>query len=300
MQSALLLLPDFALILLGWSLRRLMPLDEQVWAGLEKLVYYVLFPALLFNALARNRIDFGAAAPLLASGAAALGCGITLGLLARPLFRQKPIVFASQFQCAFRFNSYIGLAVVAKLHGAVGIATMGVLIGAMVPLANLASVWVLARQGNLGVMNEVARNPLIIGTLAGLLFSLSGLTLPDIVAQFLGRLSEASIALGLLAVGAALKLRRASGSPIAAAYLLAVKLLAVPAAGLVAARALGLTGVYFDTAILFGALPTASSAYILATRMGGDGPAVAWLVSANTLLAMLTLPLWLTLILPGA
>jgi hypothetical protein len=82
MQSALLLLPNFELILLGWCLRRLMPLDEHVWDGLEKLVYFVLFPALLFYALARNRIDFAAAAPLLASGAAAHGCGIIFGLLA--------------------------------------------------------------------------------------------------------------------------------------------------------------------------------------------------------------------------
>ena len=95
-------------------------------------------------------------------------------------------------------------------------------------------------------------------------------------------------------VGAALKLRGASGSHGASCYLLAGKLLAVPAAGLLAASSLGLSGVYFDTVIVFAALPTATSAYILAVRMGGDGPGVAWLVSANTLLAMLTLPVWLT------
>ena len=297
MQGVLLLLPDFGLILLGWALYRLMNLGDPFWSALEKLVYFVLFPALLFNALARTRIDFAVAAPLLASGAAAVACGIVLGGLARPLFGHDSSAFASRFQCAFRFNSYIGLAVLGKLHGAAGLTAMGLLIGAMVPLVNIASVWMLARHGKLGVCREMLRNPLILATLAGFLFSRSGLTLPDVAASFLGRLGEAAIALGLLAVGAALKLRGSSGSHAASAYLLAVKLLAVPAAAWLAASSLGLRGVYFDTAILFAALPTATSAYILTVRMGGDGPGVAWLISANTLAAMVSVPLWLIIVL---
>jgi len=292
-SSILLLLPDFALILLGFVLRRAMHLGDHFWSGLEKLIYFVLFPALLFHAIARTHIDFAAAAPFVASGLAAMGGGMLLGLLARPLFGARPMVFASQFQCAFRFNSYIGLAVAAKLHGEAGIAAMGILIGAMVPLANLASVWMLARHGQLGVMREIVRNPLIVATFAGLLFNLCGATLPEVAGQFLGRLSEASIALGLLAVGAALKLRGESGAHLPSSYLLAVKLLAVPAIAWGAARLLGLQGVFFDVVVMFGALPTASSAYILAMRMGGDGTGVAWLISATTLGAMLTMPLWL-------
>lgn len=307
MYPALALLPDFALILLGFGLRRLMHLGDHFWSGLEKLIYFVLFPALLFHAIARTQIDFAAAAPFIASGAAALCGGMLLGWLARPLFGARPMVFASQFQCAFRFNSYIGLAVAAKLHGAAGIAAMGILIGAMVPLANLASVWMLARHGGAGVLREIVRNPLILATATGLLFNLSGATLPEAAGHFLGRLAEASIALGLLAVGAALKLRGGTGAHpsapaagaevtagrYAAGWLVGVKLLAVPAIAWGAAHALGLKGAYFDVAVMFGALPTASSAYILAMRMGGDGAGVAWLISATTLGAMLTMPLWL-------
>ncbi len=289
------LFPDFGLILLGWVLYRLLDVGDPFWSGLEKLVYFVLFPALLFNALARTHIDFGAAAPLIVSGAAAVVCGIVFGLLARPLFGDDGSAFASRFQCAFRFNSYIGLAVLGKLHGAAGISAMSLLIGAMVPLVNFAAVYMLARKGKLGFCREMVRNPLILATLAGFLFSLSGLTLPDPVAHLLGRLGETAITLGLLAVGAALNLRGSSGSTTASCYLLAVKLVAVPAAALLVASSLGLRGVYFDTAILFGALPTATSAYILAVRMGGDGPGVAWLVSATTLAAMLTLPVWLAI-----
>jgi len=295
MQGVFLLLPDFGLIMLGWVLYRLLNVGDPFWSGLEELVYFVLFPALLFNALARTHIDFSAAAPLFLSGAAAVGCGIVFGLLARPLFGQDGSAFASRFQCTFRFNSYIGLAVLGKLHGAAGISTMGLLIGAMVPLVNFVAVYMLARNGKLGLWREMVRNPLILATLAGFLFNLSGLTLPGPAVHFLGRLGDAAITLGLLAVGAALKLRGCSGSTAASCYLLAVKLVAVPAAALLVASSLGLRGVYFDTAVLFGALPTATSAYILAVRMGGDGPGVAWLISANTLAAMLTLPVWLSI-----
>lgn len=296
MSAVLLLIPDFALILLGSLLRRLLHLGDHFWSGLEKLIYFVLFPGLLFGTLARTRIDFAAAAPLVGSGLAVLLAGATLGLLAKPLFGQKPIVFASQFQCAFRYNSYIGLAVAAKLHGTAGLAAMGILVGTMVPVANLLAVGMLARHGETGLVRELARNPLIIATLSGLAFNAAGFTLPAVPLQFFGRLGEASIALGLLSVGAALRLRGQSGSHGAAIYFTAVKLLALPALAWWLGQALQLSGVYYDSAVMFAALPTATSAYILAVRMGGDGPGVAWLVSASTLAAMVTLSGWIALL----
>jgi malonate transporter len=295
--TSILLLPDFALILLGFALRRLLQLGDHFWTGAERLVYYVLFPALLFNAVLRTRIDWLAAAPLLMTAAAVLASGMLLGLLGRVVLKLTPRTFASVFQCAFRYNSYIGLAVAGKLYGADGIAVMGILVGAMVPPANVAAVWMLARHGDAALWRELARNPLIVATLAGLLGNVAGLELPAPLAQFLGRLGEAAIALGLLAVGAALKLhgREALGVARAGtAWFLAVKLLALPLVAWGSARWFGLSGLYRDVVLVFAALPTASSAYILAVRMGGDGPSTAWLVSTSTLAAMLTLPLWLS------
>lgn len=294
MQTALALLPDFLLILLGQALRRWLHLGDHFWTGLEKLVYFVLFPALIFNSIARADLAWSEAAPLLLVGLLIMMTGMALGAAARWLFAITPISFASQFQCAFRFNTYIGLAVAAKLHGAAGIAAMGLLAGAMVPPANIAAVSMLARHGDASVWRELAKNPLVLATIAGISWNVTGLGLPAPAAQFLGRLAEAAIALGLLAVGAALKLDgRPGGGYAAGAWFLAVKLLALPVAALGLCRLLGLTGLYFDVALAYAALPTASSAYILAQRMGGDGRSVAWLISVSTLLAMVTLPLWL-------
>ena len=292
MSTALLLLPDFSLILLGFDLRRWMSLGDHFWAGVERLVYFILFPALLVNAILKTRLDLLAALPLLATALGAMLSGMALSFLARPLFGLKPMVFASIFQCGYRFNSYIGLAAAGLLFGTPGIAALGLIIGVAVPFANLSSVWMLARHGETGVWREVARNPLIWATLAGLLLNLAGFEPPRPLGIFLGRLADASIALALLAVGAALRLEGQAGVLGASIYLSAIKLLAVPLLAAVLGHALGLSGIYYGVAILFASLPTASSAYILAMRMGGDGRSVAWIISATTLASMLTMPLW--------
>ena len=292
MSTALLLLPDFSLILLGAAIRRWMGLGDHFWSGVEKLVYFILFPALLINAIVRTRLDLAAAVPLLATAFIAMGAGMLLGLLPRPFLTLPALTYASVFQCGYRFNSYIALAVAGMLFGAPGIATMGLIVGAAVPFANLVSVWMLARHGEVGVWREVAKNPLIWGTATGFVLNLLGFVPPAPLQAFLGRLADASIALGLIAVGAALRLESQPGVRGLSAWLLAVKLIALPVVTVFVGNWLGLSGLNYQVAILFAALPTASSAYILAMRMGGDGRSVAWLISATTLGSMLTLPLW--------
>lgn len=240
----------------------------------------------------RTQLDLGAALPLLLTAFAAMAAGMLLGLLPRPFLKVAPINFASLFQCGYRFNSYIALAVVGMLFGTPGIATMGLILGAAVPFANLVSVWMLARHGTVGVWREIARNPLIWATAGGFLLNLAGFLPPAPLQAFLGRLADASIALGLLTVGAALRLDGVAGVRFLSGWLLAVKLLALPLVAAAIGHLLGLDGLSYQVVVLFAAMPTASSAYILAMRMGGDGRSVAWLISASTLGAMLTLPLW--------
>lgn len=299
MDTALLLFPDFALILLGAAIRRWMPLGDGFWGGVEKLVYFVFFPALLVHAILRTRLDLASAAPLLMAVAVSLAGGMLLAALPRPWVRATPLAIASVFQCGYRFNSYIALAVAGLLYGAPGVATMGLIVGAAVPLVNFISVWMLARHGEASVWREVVRNPLIWGTACGFVLNMAGFVAPRPLQAFMGRLSDAAIALGLIAVGAALRLgTQTAGEGLApalrayAAWLTAVKLCLLPLLASLIGGWLGLSGLNQAILILFAALPTASSAFILATRMGGDGASVAWLISATTLGAMLTLPVW--------
>jgi predicted permease len=227
-----------------------------------------------------------------------MGGGMVLGLLPRPWLNLSPLTYASMFQCGYRFNSYIALAVAGLLFGTPGVATMGLIVGAAVPFANLVSVWMLARHGEVGIVREVLRNPLIWGTAAGFVLNMLGFVPPAPVQTFLGRLADAAIALGLIAVGAALRLDGFHGVRRLAVWLVVVKLLLLPLMALALARQFGVDGLALQVVVLFAAMPTASSAYILAMRMGGDGRSVAWLISATTLGSMLTLPLWAAYLLP--
>src|SRR5690606_36638833 len=111
MHSLLILLPDFSLILLGVLLRRWLVPDIGFWTGVEKLVYFVLFPALLFRALASAPIDMGSTLPLVGSGLAVMFAGFLLGLAGKAFMGLSDIAFASRLQCAYRFNTYIAIAI---------------------------------------------------------------------------------------------------------------------------------------------------------------------------------------------
>lgn len=294
MALAMLLIPDFALILFGFLLNRITDWGRVFWGGLEKLIYYVLFPALLFNSIAKAKIDFVAAAPALETAVVTVLVGIVLAWLAKPLFRPTEKTFASGFQTAFRFNSYIGLAIAGRLHGEAGIAAFGIIIGLVVPMCNIASVWALARHNNASLWKELLRNPLILATVGGVLYSLSGLPLPEVAQMLISRMGAASLAFGLLCVGAALELTNVGKNAGLIGYFTVVKLIAMPVMAIFTAQALGMTGVYQDMVVLLAALSTATSAYVLAVRMGGDGPLVAQGVTISTLAGMLAIPIWLT------
>ncbi|WP_242467084.1 AEC family transporter [Ectothiorhodospira shaposhnikovii] len=287
------LLPTFALVVLGHLLRRHAGFSPGFWSDLEWLIYYVLFPALLFGALARRPLELQSAAGMIYTGVIFMTAGMLLGYLGRYLLRLTEIEFASSFQCAFRFNTYIGFAILGGLYGADGVAVFAILAGFMVPLANLGAVWALARHGNQGLLRELARNPLVLSTFAGLAWSLSGWPLPEMADTTLRFLGEAALPLGLIAVGAGLRLAGLGSRLPAVTYLSIVKLLLVPAVALTAATLFGLTGPYLASALILAALPTASSAYILAVRMGGDGQIVAAIIATSTLAAAVTLPFWI-------
>lgn len=295
MSIASLLVPDFSLILLGFLLMRHTRWAPEFWTGLEKLIYFVLFPTLLFTSTARTSLDFDTTGRMLQVILIGIVSAIALGWLAKSLFKVGPMVFESGVQVAFRFNSYIALAIASRLGGEQGTSLMALIIGFTVPLANMAAVHALVQKSG-SLLQELAKNPLLLATAAGMTFNLLGIPLPELAVATLGRLSNASIALGLIAVGAGLRLSVLHEAKGLAAYLLTVKLLVLPTIGYGLALWLGLEGLQLQIAVAFCALPTASSAYVLAARMGGNGPYVAFLISASTVLSMVTLPLWISLV----
>ena len=293
MSAALLLLPDFLLIALGAALARARGFGAPFWSGVERLVYYVLFPALLFRSLATATLSIGDALPLVGVGIAFTATGALLALGARPLFRLPQPVFAACFQCAFRFNTYVALAAASRVAGAAGVATISLLIGVLVPLVNIAAVAMLARGADTRILPALVRNPLVLACVAGIAWHVADWPVPALPARVLELLAAAALPLGLLAVGAGLRIERGTLSPGTLAWFHAVKLGAVPAVAWGLAHALGLGPMERQVAVIMAAVPTATSAYILAMQMNGAGAPVALLISSGTLLAALTLPLWI-------
>jgi len=228
MANPLLLLPDFLLILIGWIVCRRTSLDRTVWDAAERLVYYLLFPVLLFNSIVRSPLQ-----PAQALSLAVAGLGTTLGGIALAhALRLVPGVdarlHASGAQTVFRFNSFIALALSERLGGPAGLAWMALLIALSVPLANVAAVWPLARHGGHSYARELLRNPLILSTIAGLLANIGGLQLPEAVTTTLQRIGVAALPVGLMAVGAGLQFGRLKASPGLAAALLGLRHAAMP------------------------------------------------------------------------
>jgi malonate transporter len=293
MSVTLLVLPDFLLVALGWILRHKLGFSRDFFSGLERLVYFVLFPALLFQAILRTPLSAGSALSLLQVVLAVLVFAYVLAWLARPVLKPEPMALASAAQCAYRFNTYIGLALSASLGGTRGQTVMAVLVGLAVPVANVMAVHGLARHGGGKLGRELLRNPLVLSTIAGLAGNFAGLQLPGPVDTVLARLGAAAIALGIMCVGANLSWQGGRGHGALIAWMLTVKLVAMPAAAVAIAYAMNLPALETRMLLVFAALPTASAAYVLAMRMGGDGRMVAMLISLGTLLSAATIPLWL-------
>lgn len=296
MNVITLIIPTFALVVAGYLLRRYAAFGRSFWSDIERLVYYVLFPALLFGTLASRPLALDQAGPMIYTGVLSILAGMAMGYLIRWLFRLPDLTFASAFQCGFRFNAYIGFALMGGLYAQDGIATFGLLMGFIVPLANVASVWALAHHGQGGMVREIVTNPMIISTFGGLCWGALGLPLPGIVGTTLGFLGQAALPIGLLAVGAGVRLVITGQQMGVVIYLNVVKLVALPAVALWLGALLGVEGEYLAAAVVLAALPTGTAAYILAVRMGGDGPLVASITALNMLASIVTLPLWLALL----
>lgn len=289
----LLLFPDVALILAGFILSRRTDWGAQFWSGLEKINYFWLFPALLYRSIVAQPVGLDVAGPLIWCVLILITCATAIAFASRWVIRPAPIRLASTMQCAFRFNSYILLALCARLGGAQATSLAAVCIGVGVPVCNALAVGFLAHHGGSNVIGELIRNPLIIATLGAALTNALGVHLPEPVDTLLLRAGNAALALGLISVGAGIRLDSASGDRALLGWITATRLIATPAIALVLVALFDLPHASRVALVAYAAVPTASSCYILANRMGGDGPFTAMVVSVSTMAAIVTIPFWL-------
>lgn len=296
-QLLLALVPIALLIALGWWLRQRGFLPESFWPQAERLGYYILLPSLFLHALATARLE---GVPVLGMIAALLCAQLLVAAVLVGTRRHLGVgnaAFTSIFQGSVRFNSYVGVSASVGLFGSQGLALGAVATAVLVPTVNILCVLVFARYGTMGtpswrdLLKQLVTNPLIASCVIGIMLYATGLGLPPGLDGALKALGQASLPLGLLCVGAALDFStvRSWVRPVAISSW--VKFLLMPLCTVAACRLFGLHGPAALAALMFQALPTASSSYILARQLGGDAPLMAGIIASQTLLAALALPL---------
>jgi malonate transporter and related proteins len=296
------LIPVFLVIALGWSMRITGFIVPQQWDGFERVTYYILIPGLVITTLAMADLS---KVPIMTVGIALAGPVLLIGLplIASQMLLERTLgidgpAFTSVFQGAVRWNSFVAVALAGALYGKEGVALTAVAFAFLIPLVNLMSATVLARHGSsakpltvAGLASGLIRNPFIWSTLTGIALSVAGLPIPKAIASFGDIVGRAALAAGLLLVGSGLDLHNLKQSVGGLWIANGLKLVAMPVLAALIGQKLGLSGINLAVPIVCASVPTAAASYILARQNGGDAPLMASIVTAQTILAAVTMPL---------
>lgn len=287
--------PIFAVICAGFAMARRGWPSAEFWAGAEKLNYFVLFPALLLSSLAKAPVRDPDLLRLGGAGVATILIAALLLAIWRRLHPMPAARYGPTMQAMVRFNTYLALAVAATFAGAQGVERAAVYLAVAVPLVNVLSILALTDTGAArrprALLRTIVKNPLIIACVAGFVLALTGVRLPYGTGDFAALLGQGSLPLGLLCVGAALQpdaMRKDAAGLIGMGLL---RLLGMPLVAALVGLGLGLDPVAALVLVVFSAVPTAPTAYVLTRQLGGDGPFMAGIVTSQTLLAVATIPL---------
>lgn len=295
------LLPVFLIIICGYGFKKSGFPGDDFWPGVERMVYYFLYPALLFSSSAGASWEFFSVASMVWAILSAMFVMSGLLLLLRPRLTKNDASFTSVFQGSLRFTSYIGFAAVFALFGDEGLYLAAVFITVMIPVVNILCVMVLVRysgqkSGWHWIFTTVVKNPLILACLAGMACNLLGLQLPVMVENFTTILGRGSLPLGLLAIGASLQLTsiKKAGNEIIYACLL--KLILMPLLMWLACSLFEVDKLSTAVAVLFAALPGSPLSYILAKQLGGDTGLMSSIIAVQTGISMVSLPIVIGLV----
>jgi predicted permease len=300
------LIPTFLIIATGWLCRATGFVNEQQWAGMERVTYVIFFPALVIDTLSRADLS---SVPVLGVGGALVGAILAMAVLVlalRPLLERHFGIdgpsFTSIFQGATRWNTFVGLAVAGSLFGQRGIALIAVAIAAMVPLLNLLAFYVFIRfagqprRSPFDILRSFVTNPFIWSCAVGLALNLLAPPLPKPMAAYIEIIGRAALAAGLLIVGAGLDIRRLARPGLPHALTAGLKLILLPVVAGALAGFAGVTGNDMTVTIIAASVPAASASYVLARQMGGNAGLMAEILTLETLLALLSMPMLISLL----
>ena len=292
------LFPVIAIICAGIVLQKTHFLDAGFFRNSDRLVYFVLFPVLLFWKIGAAPLDPAQNTHYLA----AIGCAVLTVFIVSLLFvrmvKMEPFKVGSFSQSCYRFNTYIGMAVVINLFDEKGVQLFGILVGLVIPFINVLSVsvliWFSGKEQNvmdkfLGTIKSLLVNPLIIGCLCGLAYARLIGGFPSYVSNSLQLLASTTLPLALLSIGGSLTFHGVRGNFWLAMAGSCFKLVVLPLFGLFFLAIFGVTGQPWQVSLLYLSLPTSTAIYVLSSQLNSDTDLASAAIVVSTCCAFVTM-----------
>ncbi|MCG6911852.1 MAG: AEC family transporter [Deltaproteobacteria bacterium] len=298
------LFPVFALLLLGNLAKRFGLTDDDFLKTSDRLIYFIFFPVLLFWKIGGADTGGGVAWNLCLAGLAAIAAVYLVSATALKIFRVSHFKAGTFSQSCYRFNTYIGMAVVYNALGDEGVKHFGIMVGFVIPFINVLAVSTLiwhsgermALESRIRItLREIVTNPLIIGCLAGLLYARTINTFPTFLDNALRLSTAVALPLALLSIGGALTLKSMRGNALLSVVAAVIKLLILPGIGYGMLRWFGVSGIPFKVGMIYFTLPASASIYVLSAQLKSDTELASAAVVLSTVLSFFSLTMGLLL-----
>lgn len=297
------LFPVFAMIAAGRLLRHYNLTTEAFLGTADRLIYFIFFPAMLFWKIGSARTDEGIPLALcLAAVAAILGLYVASTLYIRLAVGRFEA--GSFSQSCYRFNTYIGMAVIVNALGSEGVRLFGILVGIVIPLINVLAVstliWfsgreVTGRERLRLTLRALVSNPLILACVAGLMYARTINVFPVFVDNTLALATSVTLPLALLSVGGVLTFDTLRGYLKPAMVAAVFKLVMFPLVGYGFLRLFGVSGTAFRVGMIFFALPTSTAIYVLSSQLHSNTELASAAIVVSTLFSFASLTVVLAL-----
>lgn len=299
------LFPIFSLLFLGSVLRSRGLTTAAFLKTADRLVYYIFFPIMLFWKVGSAPQGSGDQWQFIGATMVAVVIAFCLSILLIRMLPVAPFQAGTFSQSCYRFNTYIGVAVIMNSLGPAGIGYYGVMIAVVIPLINVGAVTVLiwysgvaadSREKGKIVLRALLANPLIIGCVLGALFArFGGGHFPVFIDNSLQLMSMVTLPLALLSIGGALSFRGVFRHLPLSLVAAAVKLAVLPLIGAVVFGWFGVAGVAWQAGMIFFCLPTSTAIYVLSSQLNSDTELASAAIVISTLLSFAPLSVVLIL-----
>ena len=298
------LFPVFSLLLIGSLLKRLKLTNEMFLKLSDRLVYFIFFPVLLFWKIGGAKTDGFVDWPMCIAAFVSIAVTYMISALALKLFKISDYKAGSFSQGCYRFNTYIGMAIIFYAFGEEGIKHFGILIGLAIPFINILAVstliWYSGKTTSSGhrlgiFFKEIFTNPLVLSCAAGLAYSRIMGSFPAYIDNTFRLISAAALPLALISIGGALSMKGLRGNIGISIVASIIKLLVLPLVGFFILKEFQVTGLSFNVAMIFFTLPTSASIYVLSSQLNSDTELASSAIVFSTIFSFFSLSVGLML-----